>query len=89
MHLIVLIIHLAKLQLRALAVLVSHCDAFLQDVCGETVDSTLGELFAASFAGMFVTVARVVQLGATLEVLEDQCCCFVSLAVSKLEGSRE
>lgn len=40
----------------------------------QAVDATLRKLLATSLACMLVTIARIVQLGTSLEVLEDQCC---------------
>ncbi len=51
-----------------------HSLAFFDKVCSETIDSSFGEFFAASFAGMFVSVTRIVELGTSLKVLEDEGC---------------
>jgi len=48
--------------------------AFFDEMCCETIDPTLWESFAAGLASMLITVARVVELRATDEVLQDQCC---------------
>lgn len=46
---------------------------FLCEVVREAVDSSFGELLSTCLAGMFVSVAAIVQLGSSLKVLEDQC----------------
>jgi hypothetical protein len=48
-----------KAQEHALAVTKWNCLAFLDQVVGETVDTTLGELFATGLASVLVSVARV------------------------------
>ena len=45
---------------------------FLGDVGGQAVDSTLGEVFTASLAGMLVSVTVVIELLAANKVFEDQ-----------------
>lgn len=67
------LVHMIELYRRPLAVLIAHRNTFLQDMCCETVDSALGKLLATSFACMFVSITRVVQLGTPFEVLQDQC----------------
>ena len=39
---------------------------------GKAVNATLGKYFAAGFARMLVAIARVFQLGAPVEELEDE-----------------
>jgi len=47
--------------------------AFFDKMCSETIDSALGESLAAGLASMLITVARVIELRATNEVLQNQC----------------
>lgn len=46
--------------------------AFLGEVVGEAVNAALGEVLAAGLAAVVVAVAVVIQLGASLEELENQ-----------------
>lgn len=46
--------------------------ASLCEVRRKTVNATLGEAFTARLAGMLIAIARVVQLGASVEVLDDE-----------------
>lgn len=63
---------LVELQQRALAVAEGQRRAFLDQVGGEAVDAALGELLAARLARVLVAVARILELGAALKVLENQ-----------------
>jgi hypothetical protein len=49
-----------------------HCDAFLDQMCLQAVNTPLGENLVACFACMDVSVTRIVQLGTSLEVFENQ-----------------
>ena len=53
-------------------ILTRYGGAFFYQVSRQAVDASLWKLFATCFACMLVAVARVVQLGSTLEVTENQ-----------------
>jgi hypothetical protein len=47
--------------------------AFFDEMRSETIDSTLRELLTTGLASMLITIARVVELCTTNEMLQDQC----------------
>ena len=63
-----------QLQERLLSIVNANTRAFLHKVCRQTVDPTFGKLLAARLARMLVAIARIIQFGASLKVLEDQGC---------------
>jgi hypothetical protein len=75
-----------QLQQSLLSIVNADTRALLHEVRRQAVDTTLGELFATSLAGMLIAVARIVQLGTSIEVLEDECCREVT-RVSRLSWS--
>ena len=51
--------------------LCAHSLAFLDKMCRERIDSPFRKLLAACFAGVLISITRVVQLWPSLEVLKD------------------
>jgi hypothetical protein len=47
--------------------------AFFDEMRSETIDSTLRELLTTGLASMLITIARVVELCTSNEMLQDQC----------------
>ena len=66
------IIEAIKLEKSLLAVSECNSGAFLDEMGSKTIDASLGELLAACLASMLVSVARIVELRTSLEVLENQ-----------------
>lgn len=66
------IIEAIELEKSLLAVSECNSGAFLDEMSSKTIDASLGELLAACLASMLVSVTRIVELGTSLKVLENQ-----------------
>jgi hypothetical protein len=64
--------HIVQGQQGLSPLLEADCRTFLDQVCCQTIDASFGELFAARLAGVLISVARIVQFRASLEVSENQ-----------------
>lgn len=65
--------HIVHFEDCRLAISFGEAIALLNQMVGQAVDATLGELLAAVFTGMGIAIARVIKLSTSQKVLEDQC----------------